>query len=100
MKNGPGKTPFRVVFLLQDLFFGGTQRHTLELARRLDPARFQTEIWLLMAGDDFVPLARSWNLSLSWLGWLPTWAVCQSWWNMAKPAGWLPPKMWQGWQML
>lgn len=68
MQNRPSQGPFRVVFLLQDLFFGGTQRHTLELARRLDPALFQAEIWLLMAGDDFVPLARSWNLSLTWLG--------------------------------
>jgi glycosyltransferase involved in cell wall biosynthesis len=60
--------PFRVVLLLQDLFFGGTQRHTLELARGLNPARFQTEIWVMRSGDDFVPLARSWNLSLKWLG--------------------------------
>jgi glycosyltransferase involved in cell wall biosynthesis len=68
MLKRPLTGPFRIVFLLQDLFFGGTQRQTLELARRLDPALFQTEIWLLMAGDDFVPLARNWNLSLSWLG--------------------------------
>jgi glycosyltransferase involved in cell wall biosynthesis len=68
MLNPPFKEPFRVVFLLQDLFFGGTQRHALELARRLNPSLFQAEIWLLMAGDDFVPLARSWNLSLTWLG--------------------------------
>jgi glycosyltransferase involved in cell wall biosynthesis len=63
--------PFRVVFLLQDLFFGGTQRHTLELARGLNPARFQAEIWVLRSGDDFAPLARSWNLSIKWLGRTP-----------------------------
>ena len=68
MQNRPVKEPFRVVLLLQDLFFGGTQRHTLELARGLNPARFQTEIWVMRSGDDFVPLARSWNLSLKWLG--------------------------------
>ncbi len=62
------RKPFRVVFLLQDLFFGGTQRYTLELVRRLNPARFEPEIWLLMAGDDFVPLARQWRLPLAWLG--------------------------------
>lgn len=66
-KRSP-KEPFRVVCLLQDLFFGGTQRHTLELVRRLNPSLFQTEIWLLMAGDDFVPLAQNWRLSLTWLG--------------------------------
>ncbi len=42
--NHFSREPFRVVLLLQDLFFGGTQRHTLDLARGLNPARFQTEI--------------------------------------------------------
>ena len=68
MRNRHVKEPFRVVLLLQDLCFGGTQRHTLELARGLNPARFQTEIWVMRSGDDFVPLARRWNLSLTWLG--------------------------------
>jgi glycosyltransferase involved in cell wall biosynthesis len=68
MPNRHVKEPFRVVLLLQDLFFGGTQRHTLELARGLNPARFQTEIWVMRSGDDFVPLARRWHLSLKWLG--------------------------------
>jgi glycosyltransferase involved in cell wall biosynthesis len=69
MQNGlPNNSRFRVVFLLQDLLFGGTQRHTLELVRRLNPTIFQPEIWLLKAGEDFVPLARHWNLSLTWLG--------------------------------
>ena len=60
-------SPARVVFLLQDLKFGGTQRQALELARRLDPARFRPEIWLLAAGDDLAPLARDWGLPLTWL---------------------------------
>ena len=60
-------SPARIVFLLQDLKFGGTQRQALELARRLDPVRFRPEIWLLAAGDDLVPLARQWGLPLSWL---------------------------------
>jgi glycosyltransferase involved in cell wall biosynthesis len=59
--------PARLVFLLQDLKFGGTQRQTLELARRLDPARFQVEVWMLMAGDDLVPVARDWGIPLIWL---------------------------------
>jgi glycosyltransferase involved in cell wall biosynthesis len=54
--------PARLVFLLQDLTFGGTQRQTLELARRLNPARFQVEIWTLAAGDGFAPLARRYGL--------------------------------------
>jgi glycosyltransferase involved in cell wall biosynthesis len=49
------------------LKFGGTQRQTLELARRLDPAKFRPEIWLLAAGDGLAPLARDWDLPLTWL---------------------------------
>jgi glycosyltransferase involved in cell wall biosynthesis len=60
----PTTRPARLVFLLQDLKFGGTQRQVLELARRLDPARFQVEIWLLAAGDDLAALARDWGLPL------------------------------------
>jgi L-malate glycosyltransferase len=67
-QNRSDKKAIRIVFLLQDLYFGGTQRHTLELVRRLNPSRFQAEIWLLMAGDDFLPLAHSWGLPLTWLG--------------------------------
>ena len=63
----PPAPPARLVFLLQDLKFGGTQRQVLELARRLDPDRFRPEIWLLIAGDDLVPLARDWGLPLTWL---------------------------------
>jgi glycosyltransferase involved in cell wall biosynthesis len=54
--------PARLVFLLQDLKFGGTQRQTLELARSLDPARFQVEVWVMTAGDDLVPLACEWGI--------------------------------------
>jgi glycosyltransferase involved in cell wall biosynthesis len=54
--------------LLQELKFGGTQRQALELARRLDSDRFRVEVWLMMRGDDFVPLARDWGIPLLWLG--------------------------------
>ena len=60
----PTARPARLVFLLQDLKFGGTQRQTLELARLLDPARFQVKVWLLAAGEDLAPLARDWGLPL------------------------------------
>ena len=56
-----------MVFLLEELNFGGTQRQTLELARRLDREKFRCEIWLLRAGEDLAPLARSWQIPLYWL---------------------------------
>ncbi len=40
--------PIKTVLLLQDLELGGTQRHALELARRLDPARFDVRLWTMM----------------------------------------------------
>jgi L-malate glycosyltransferase len=60
-------SPARLVFLLQDLKFGGTQRQALELARRLNPAHFRPEIWLLAAGRDLEPLARDWDVPITWL---------------------------------
>ncbi len=57
-------SPARVVFLLEELNFGGTQRQTLELARRLDREKFRGEIWLLRAGEGLAPLARSWQIPL------------------------------------
>jgi glycosyltransferase involved in cell wall biosynthesis len=63
----PSGPPLKVVFLLQDLLFGGTQRQALELAHHLDPARFQVELWMLMGGDDLVPVAEARNLPLVWL---------------------------------
>ncbi|MBM4272904.1 MAG: glycosyltransferase [Deltaproteobacteria bacterium] len=66
--------PARLVFLLQDLRFGGTQRQVLELARALDAARFRVEVWVMMAGADLEPLARTWQISVvrlarqSWVG--------------------------------
>ena len=64
-RQQPGKpSPARVVFLLEELNFGGTQRQTLELARRLDREKFRSEIWLLRAGEGLAPLARSWQIPL------------------------------------
>jgi glycosyltransferase involved in cell wall biosynthesis len=59
--------PVRVVFLLQDLFFGGTQRQALELARGLDPDRYRVKMWMLAAGRDFAPAAEALGIPLVWL---------------------------------
>ena len=59
--------PARVVLLLQDLAFGGTQRQTLELAKRLDRTRFAPELWMLTTGRDFAPQATEAGIPLHWL---------------------------------
>ncbi len=56
--------PIKTILLLQDLLYGGTQRHALELARRLDPDVFHTEIWTLMGGGDFLPVAQDYGLTV------------------------------------
>ncbi len=55
-------SPASVVLLLQDLLFGGTQRQTLELAKRLDRSRFAPQIWTMMAGSDFVETAKQYDV--------------------------------------
>lgn len=59
--------PKRLVLVLQDLLYGGTQRHALELARRIDRSRFAPEFWMLCAGGDFAPQAREAGIPLRWL---------------------------------
>lgn len=63
----PG-TPIKVVILLQELNYGGSQTQALELARGLDPARFKVELWTLMAGLELWPRARRWGLEIRQLG--------------------------------
>jgi glycosyltransferase involved in cell wall biosynthesis len=69
----PAGVPARLVFLLEDLEYGGTQRQALELARRLDKSRFQAELWVLRKGDDLAPVARDYGLPVVWMarsGWV------------------------------
>lgn len=70
---GPAATPApaRVVLLLQDLLFGGTQRQALELARGLDPGRFAVQMWMLAPGRDFAPKAEACGIPLVWLSQAP-----------------------------
>ncbi len=65
-----------MVFLLEDLLYGGTQRQALELARRLDKSRFAVELWVLRRGDDLLPVAKEYGLPVTYL----------------SRAGWVDPK--------
>ena len=58
----------RIVFLLQDLCMGGTQRQTLALAASLDRARFAPELWTLSGPTELDDLAREHGLSVTHLG--------------------------------
>lgn len=58
----------RVVFVLEDLCFGGTQRQTLQLAQRLDRERFEPVIVSLMGETDLDDEARASNIELHHMG--------------------------------
>jgi len=70
-QNVPQNAPTRVVILLQDLKFGGTQRQALELVSRLDKLRFGAEIWLMASGDDLSAAAQDMNVHMVRLSRLP-----------------------------
>ena len=58
----------RVLFLMEDLCFGGTQRQMLELARRLDRGRFTPVMLTLTGPTDLDALARQGGVELHHLG--------------------------------
>lgn len=60
--------PLRVLFLMEDLCFGGTQRQTLELARRLDRERFTPAMLTLTGPTDLDADARQAGISVEHLG--------------------------------
>lgn len=60
--------PLKIVFLLEDLCYGGTQRQSLELASRLDKKRFAPEILSLSGPGDFDDFVKSRNLPLNYMG--------------------------------
>lgn len=49
--------PIDVVFLTQDLCIGGTQRQTLELAKRIDHKHFCPQIWTMSGRTDLDDIA-------------------------------------------
>lgn len=60
--------PIDVVFLMQDLCFGGTQRQTLELAKRLDRKRFTPSFWTLTGPTDLDSVADAAGIPVVHLG--------------------------------
>jgi glycosyltransferase involved in cell wall biosynthesis len=59
--------PIKLVLLLQDLEFGGSQRYAINLLKNLDPAKFLVSIWVLRGGKDMAPLLEEYFDRVSWL---------------------------------
>ena len=50
--------PLKLVLLLQDLEYGGTQRYAVNLLAGIDRDLFSPELWLLRGGDGMLHMAR------------------------------------------
>ncbi len=59
--------PLPLVFLLEELNFGGTQRQTLELARHINRDWFAPEIWTVRAGDALLSMAQEAEIPVKFL---------------------------------
>ncbi len=56
--------PTPLVFILEEMNFGGTQRQVLELAKHIDKTLFTPEIWTVRAGDALIPQAEEANIKV------------------------------------
>jgi glycosyltransferase involved in cell wall biosynthesis len=73
--TGRHNDPRRTVLLLQDLEFGGTQRHAVQLLRLLDRERLAPELWVLRGGDEMGPLAEATAAPLRRFSSSPRWVT-------------------------
>jgi glycosyltransferase involved in cell wall biosynthesis len=79
------KNPLKLVVLLQDLEFGGTQRYTVHLLKHIDRELFSPELWVLRGGADMWPAARDAGIpirALSSSSWVTPWALIRFTWNV------------------
>lgn len=60
--------PLRVLFLMEDLCFGGTQRQNMELAKRLDRSRFMPHVLTLTGATDIDAFVRGAGIGLRHMG--------------------------------
>jgi glycosyltransferase involved in cell wall biosynthesis len=65
------RTPLRIVFLLQDLEFGGTQRYTLHVLKHLNRELFAPQLWVLCGKTQMAPLAREVGVDPVWMSRTP-----------------------------
>ncbi len=59
--------PYKLILVLQDLEFGGTQRYTVNLLQHLNRGLFSPELWVLRGGMDMVQLVERTGVRVKWL---------------------------------
>jgi glycosyltransferase involved in cell wall biosynthesis len=65
--------PLRLVLLLQDLEYGGTQRYAIHLLKHLDRRLFTPELWVLRSGADMEAHARETGVECVWMAPSASW---------------------------
>ena len=58
--------PYKLVVVLQDLEFGGTQRYALNLLRHIDRNLFDPELWVLRGGEDMAIFCQQAGVKTIW----------------------------------
>ncbi|MBU1565765.1 MAG: glycosyltransferase [Proteobacteria bacterium] len=58
--------PHKLVIVLQDLEFGGTQRYAINLLQHIDRSIFTPELWVLRGGMDMASLAEQTGARVKW----------------------------------
>ncbi len=58
--------PHKLVIVLQDLEFGGTQRYAINLLMHIDRNIFSPELWVLRGGMDMASLAGQTGVLVKW----------------------------------
>jgi glycosyltransferase involved in cell wall biosynthesis/dienelactone hydrolase len=59
--------PIRLVVLLEDLEFGGTQRYAVQVLQRIDRICFAPEVWVLRGGADLLPQLQAAGVNVVYL---------------------------------
>lgn len=60
------QAPYKLVLVLQDLEFGGTQRYALNLLQHIDRTLFEPELWVLRGGEDMSLIAEQTGVKIQW----------------------------------
>lgn len=59
--------PIKIVLLLQDLDFGGTQRYAVQLLKHLDRELFDPQLWVMRGSSDMAEEALAAGAPVTWL---------------------------------
>jgi glycosyltransferase involved in cell wall biosynthesis len=81
------KKPLSIVFLLQDLEFGGTQRYAINVLKHLDRRIFSPELWVLRGGTDMIPLVEKSDIVIRWLSrssWVGPHSILNLLWKLLR----------------